>query len=81
MTPYARVLYIAAMNNHPDSVSNKRNDSFWGNVFRKKSDDEDDVLRTLKQVPLFSNMTDSELREFEKLIHRRQFKVGETIFW
>ena len=69
------------MNNHPDSTDNKTSDSFWGNVFRKKSDDEDDVLRTLKQVPLFSNMTDSELREFEKLIHRRHFKIGETIFW
>lgn len=69
------------MNNNHDSVIEKRNDSFWGNVFRKKNDDEDDVLRTLKQVPLFGNMTDSELREFEKLIHRRHFKAGETIFW
>ncbi len=69
------------MNNHHDAVATPRNDSFWGNIFRKKSDDEADVMRTLEQVPLFANMNDSELREFEKLIHRRNFKAGETIFW
>ncbi|MDZ7266827.1 MAG: cyclic nucleotide-binding domain-containing protein [candidate division KSB1 bacterium] len=53
----------------------------WGNIFRRKSNTAEDVLSTLRQVPLFSNMNDSELREFEKLIHQRHFKAGETIFW
>lgn len=69
------------MNNHHETAVKARNDSFWGNVFRKRSDDQADILRTLKQVPLFSNMARPELREFEKLIHRRNFKAGETIFW
>ncbi len=68
-------------NNHDTAIANPRRDSFWDNIFRKKADDEDDVLRTLKQVPLFANMNGAELREFEKLIHRRNFKAGETIFW
>jgi len=53
----------------------------WGNIFRRQSNTAEDILSTLRQVPLFSNMTDGELREFEKLIHQRQFKAGETIFW
>lgn len=81
LTPDVRIANIAAMNNHHETVVKSRNDSFWGNVFRKRSDDEADILRTLKQVPLFSNMARPELREFEKLIHRRNFKAGETIFW
>jgi len=59
----------------------KVGDSLWGNIFKKKVGDEDDILSTLRKVPLFSNMSEGELREFEKLIHRRQFKAGETIFW
>jgi len=56
-------------------------DSFWSNIFKKKNDEGEDILSTLRDVPLFSNMSEGELREFEKLIHRRQFKGGETIFW
>ncbi|MCL4704378.1 cyclic nucleotide-binding domain-containing protein [bacterium] len=55
--------------------------SLWGNIFKRKNNSEEDILSTLRQVPLFANMTDGELREFEKLIHQRQFKAGETIFW
>lgn len=55
--------------------------SLWGNIFKKKANDEDDILNTLRLVPLFAEMHDSELREFEKIIHRRTFRANETIFW
>ncbi|MDZ7291095.1 MAG: cyclic nucleotide-binding domain-containing protein [candidate division KSB1 bacterium] len=59
----------------------KTSHPMWGNIFKTKSDDEEGILTTLRLVPLFANMSDGELREFEKLIHRRTFKANETIFW
>ena len=64
-----------------NSQHSRINNSFWGNIFTKKADDQEDILTTLRKLPLFTNMSDGELREFEKLIHRRQFKANETIFW
>ncbi len=65
---------------HPKAASPAA-DSVWGNIFGKKAGDAEDILHVLRQVPLFSNMNNGELREFEKIIHRRSFKAGETIFW
>ncbi len=67
-------------NDHPTSAA-KASDSVWGNIFGKKAGDAEDILHVLRQVPLFANMNNGELREFEKIIHRRSFKAGETIFW
>ncbi len=53
----------------------------WGNIFKKKNGDDESIIKTMRLVPLFADMNDSELREFEKLIHRRTFKANETIFW
>lgn len=74
-------IYIAAMNNDHPPTSMPASDSVWGNIFGKKSGDAADIRHVLRQVPLFANMNNGELREFEKIIHRRSFKAGETIFW
>lgn len=59
----------------------KFNDSFWGNVFRKQYTADEDILSTLRLIPLFHDMTLSELKEFQKIVHRRVFKENEPIFW
>src|SRR5262245_191476 len=56
-------------------------DTLWGNIFGKKNGASEDIRHVLRQVPVFGNMNSGELREFEKIIHRRSFKAGETIFW
>jgi CRP-like cAMP-binding protein len=61
--------------------SPKLTDSFWGNVFKKKYSTEDDIISTLRIIPLFHDMTYAELKEFRKIIHRRVFKENEPIFW
>jgi len=66
-----------ATNNRPA----KSNYPLWANIFKKKNGDDEGILKTLRLVPLFADMSDGELREFEKLIHRRAFKTNETIFW
>jgi len=69
------------MNRENGPLQHRLSDSFWGNIFKRKDTDEADILSTLRAVPLFANMGDGELREFEKLIHRRHFHADETIFW
>lgn len=69
------------MNRDNGPLQHRLSDSLWGNIFKIKASDEEDILATLRQVPLFANMSDGELREFEKLIHRRHFHADETIFW
>jgi CRP-like cAMP-binding protein len=64
-------------NDHPT----KSGSPLWGNIFKRKNGDDEGILTTLRLVPLFVDMSDGELREFEKLIHRRTFKANETIFW
>jgi CRP-like cAMP-binding protein len=59
----------------------KANNPLWGSLFKKKAGDDESILSTLRLVPLFADMSNGELREFEKLIHRRTFKANETIFW
>ncbi len=56
-------------------------DSFWGNIFSRKSRALEDVILTLSKSPLFAAMNKAELREFEKIIHRRTFKANEAVFW
>jgi CRP-like cAMP-binding protein len=68
---------MSATNNRPA----KSPSPLWRNIFKKKNDDDEGILTTLRLVPLFAEMNDGELREFEKLIHRRTFKANETIFW
>jgi CRP/FNR family cyclic AMP-dependent transcriptional regulator len=59
----------------------KSGSPLWGNIFKKKNGDDEGIVKTLRLVPLFADMNNSEMREFEKLIHRRAFKANETIFW
>jgi CRP-like cAMP-binding protein len=66
-------------NNHPENAPVKS--AIWANIFKKRVEEDEDILNTLRLVPLFADMTAGELREFEKIIHRRTFKANETIFW
>jgi len=55
--------------------------SLWGNIFKTKNGDRQDILLLLKKIPLFAELRKGELREIERLIHHRQYKSGEVIFW
>jgi CRP/FNR family cyclic AMP-dependent transcriptional regulator len=55
--------------------------SFWGNIFKSKNSGRKDILLLLKKIPLFAELGKGELREIERLIHHRQYKSGEVIFW
>jgi len=55
--------------------------SLWGNIFRDRNENCRDAYLLLKQLPLFAELSKGELREVERLVHRRLYKDGEVIFW
>ncbi len=38
------------------------------------------MLATLRKVPLFTEMSKSELKEFVRIIHRRRYREAEIVF-
>lgn len=56
-------------------------DSFWTNIFARRDNEQRDILKVLHQIPVFHNMNQGQVREFERIIHRRSFKADETIFY
>ena len=53
----------------------------WENISRDKDPDADKMGALLKHVPLFAGLRKGELREIERLVHRRLFNEGEVVFW
>jgi len=56
-------------------------DSYWENIFVKNGNVQMKHSIILKKVPMFSDLKKSELREFERIIHRRIYKKDEVIFY
>ena len=54
---------------------------FWGNIFRKATSEESQVLSILKIVPILDVLSKDELTEFERIVHRRHYEPNENIFW
>ena len=51
----------------------------WNNFFRKNSD-QTAMYKTLKQTPLFDNLSKKELSWLEQVIHVRHYENQEVIF-
>ena len=52
-------------------------DIFWNNFFNKKKHGE---LKYIKDCPLFSKLTNKELRFIQRIFHKRIYTTGEIIF-
>jgi CRP-like cAMP-binding protein len=59
----------------------KKIDSIWGNIFKSKSDQNQNTRQFLKNIPLFAHLRKRELRDIEHIVHHRQYKSSEVIFW
>ena len=53
--------------------------SLYQNYF-KKNDNSDPILKTLKNVPIFENLSDKELSDVARLTHERTYKKDEHVF-
>jgi len=56
-------------------------DSFWGNIFRSRDREEEGVLAILRGLPFFEDLSRKELTAIERILHRREYKPGEVIFY
>ncbi len=56
-------------------------DFIWSNIFKRDSRDKDDPIVTMRNVPLFSELKNLELREFLRISHIRTYQPNETIFF
>ena len=55
-------------------------DAIWTNLFRNWQQTESKTVMTLKQVPIFKDLTEKEFLEVEKIIHERAYHPREIIF-
>ena len=53
--------------------------ALYKNFFRKK-DNSNPVLQALANIPIFENLTDSELNDVVRLTHERTYKLDEHVF-
>lgn len=51
--------------------------SLWRNVLGGVGEEEEDVLRS---IPLFADLTRREISALQRLLHRREYVAGESIF-
>jgi CRP/FNR family cyclic AMP-dependent transcriptional regulator len=59
----------------------KTTDNIWSNIFRKRPGRPETIRQLLARIPLFGQLRPLEIREIERIVHHRQFKPGEVVFW
>lgn len=57
-----------------------RQNSLWYNFFRKKSEENSSLESLLSRVPIFSQLTERELRRLAGIVHRREYSANEFVF-
>lgn len=55
-------------------------DTMWSNIFKHTQKKEKSTLSVLKNVPIFMDLSNRELRAMERILHRRTYNDGEVIF-
>ena len=56
-------------------------EGIWRNIFRKEdtNDSEADLAETLREVPIFSELSPRELRQIVRIAHHREYAPDESI--
>ena len=57
----------------------KKFSALWGNVFKEKTANRS-IAAILKQIPVFSGLSNTELRLLEKIVYLRNYHENEIIF-
>ncbi len=57
------------------------NDTFWANIFKKRKTRDEAVEDILKDVPAFSHLEPKEISLLASIVHKREYKKGEFIFY
>lgn len=54
--------------------------SLWENIFRRESGQEQELHELLGRIPLFQRLNRRELQAVARILYRRHYDAGETIF-
>lgn len=54
--------------------------NLWYNFFRAREKEDNSLETLLSKVPIFSQLTDRELRSVGSIVHRRKYSANEQIF-
>ncbi len=54
--------------------------ALWSNLFHHWDTRVSEKVQALKKVPVFSGLSEKELVEIKKLVHKRTYQAGEHIF-
>ena len=57
----------------------KRISALWGNIFKEQAEDKS-IVSILKRVPIFSQLSKTELNLMEKIVYLRNYNEDEIIF-
>ncbi len=68
-------------NTNHSSPKQQRGSALWSNIFNKTSSHTETTIAILRRIPLFKGMRKPELLEFERLMHRRDYREDETVFF
>lgn len=60
--------------------TNKVHSSFWVNFFSSTSE-VDDLRKSLHSIPVFKDLSKSDLNSLIKILHNRSYVAGEYIFY
>ncbi len=64
------------------STNNDKNQNFfWRNIFRLRMLKEGTVEHLLSTIPTFEQLSVRELRQVSTIVHKRDYKIGEYIFY
>ena len=54
--------------------------SLWANIFKKQNPEFESISSILKKIPLFSDLSERDLKSLERILHRRVYRKEELIF-
>jgi CRP/FNR family transcriptional regulator, cyclic AMP receptor protein len=54
--------------------------SFWANIFHTPTET-DELVQSLRAIPLFKSLTNKDVRSLISIIHNRNYIAGEYIFY
>lgn len=63
-----------------DEIKKTTHSSFWANIFHT-STESDELLQSLKAIPLFKSLSEKDLRNMMGIIHNRNYISNEFIFY
>jgi CRP-like cAMP-binding protein len=61
--------------------NSKGESAIWKNIFSERRLREGSVGEILSKVPAFSNLKTRELKEVATIVHRREYRAGEPVFY